>query len=91
MPGAALLPAVSVSVEDPEPGAAMLEGLKPAVTPEGMPLADRATALLNPPVTVEVMVDVPFDPCTTVTAFGLAASVKLGVLAAVTVSERVVV
>jgi len=63
VPAAALLLAVRVSVEVPDPGAAMLVGLKPAVTPEGMPLAERATALLNPPETAEVIVDVPLLPC----------------------------
>ena len=62
VPVAALLLAVSVNVDDPDPGAAMLEGLKLAVTPDGIPLAERATALLNPPEIPTVIVDVPLEP-----------------------------
>ena len=69
----------------------MLDGLKLAVTPEGRPLADSATALLNPPATAVVMVDVPLLPCGTVTATGAAVTVKLGATLAVTVSETEVV
>jgi len=90
-PTAALLLAVSVKVEVPDPGEAMLVGLKPAVTPAGMPLADRATALLNPPTTADVIVEVPLAPWFTVTDAGLGVSVKLGEVLAVTVSETVVV
>jgi hypothetical protein len=82
---------VSVKVEEPDPGAAMLAGLKPAVTPEGRPLADRAMALLNPPEMAAVILDVPLAPCCAVTEVGLAVRVKLGVAAEETVSETVVV
>jgi len=88
---AALLVAVKVNVELPEPGAAMLVGLKPAVTPEGRPLADRAMALLNPPETAAVMLVVAVDPSCTVTELGLAVSVKFGVELEETVSETMVV
>lgn len=88
---AALLPTVKVKVEVPEPGAGMLDGLKLAVTPEGMPLADKAMELLYPPETAAVMVDVPLDPCWTLTEVGLAVSVKLGVEPEETVRETVVV
>lgn len=81
----------SVRVDVPEPGAAIDVGLKVAVTPVGRPLADSATAELNPPETVVVMVDVPLLPCATDTEVGEAASVKAGVAAAVTVSETVAV
>lgn len=91
MPVAALLLTVRVSTEDPEPGAAMLVGLNPAVTPAGMPLALNATALLKPPATVEVMVEAPLEPCCTVTVFGLADRVKLGEVLDVTVKVTVVV
>ena len=77
----------SVRVDVPEPGAAIDVGLKVAVTPAGWPLADNATAELNPPETVVVMAEVPLLPCTTDTEVGEAASVKAGVAAAVTVSE----
>ena len=66
----------------------MLAGLKLAVTPVGMPVADNVTLLLNPPATVDVIVEVPLDPWSTVTEAGLAESAKLG---AVTVSANVVV
>ena len=56
----------------------MDEGLKPAVTPEGSPDADRAIAELNPPETVVVMVDLPVLPCATETEVGEVDSVKLG-------------
>jgi len=36
----------------------MVAGLKVAVTPDGRPLKERATALLNPPETAVVMVEV---------------------------------
>ena len=38
-------------------------GLKPMVTPVGVPDAVNTTAELNPPVTVLVMVDEPAPPC----------------------------
>ena len=69
----------NVTVEVPAPGAAIDVGLKLTVTPEGWPLAERATAALNPPETAVVMVEVPLLPCTTETAVGAAARVKLGV------------
>jgi hypothetical protein len=56
----------------------MVDGLKPAVTPEGRPLAVRAMALLNPPETAVVTVDVPLDPGLTATEVGLAIKVKVG-------------
>jgi hypothetical protein len=51
-----------VMVELPEPGAAMVCGLKLTVVPEGTPEADRLTALLKPPLTVVVIFDVPWYP-----------------------------
>ena len=47
---------VIVIVEVPEPGAAIDEGLKLTVTPDGMPDADNAIAELKPPETVVVIV-----------------------------------
>lgn len=69
----------------------MLVGTKLAVTPVGIPLADRAMALSNPPEMAAVMVDVPLDPGATVRDVGLGVSVKLGVLPVETVSDTVVV
>lgn len=81
----------SVKVDVPEPGAAIDVELKVAVTPVGWPLADNATAELNPPETVVVIVELPLLPCTTETEVGEAERVNAGVAAAVTVSEIVAV
>ena len=83
-----LLPTAIVMVAEPEPGAAIGLGLKLTVVPVGAPLADRLTALLKPPLTVVVMVEVPWAPCATLTEAGAALMVKSG---AVTVSVTVVV
>jgi hypothetical protein len=48
-----------VMVELPEPGAAMDAGLKLTVTPAGWPVADKATAELNPPEMATPIVEVP--------------------------------
>ena len=80
-----------VSVDVPEPGAAIDVGLKVAVTPVGWPLAVKATAELNPPETVVVIVEEPLLPWVTETEVGEAESVKAGVAVAVTVSETVAV
>ena len=89
----AVVPAATanVNVDDPEPGAAIDDGLKLTVTPEGCPFADNATAELNPPLTVVEIVELPLLPCTTETELGEAESVKAGVAAAVTVRVTVVV
>ena len=68
----------SNSVEVPPPGAGIDVGLKVAVTPEGSPLAVSAIALLKPPEIAVVTVEVPLEPCTTLTAVGLAVIEKLG-------------
>ena len=88
MPTAVLDPTVIVIVELPPPGAAIVLGLKLTVVPLGAPLAVRLIALLNPPLTVVVIVEVPELPCATLTDVGEAMSVKLG--AAVTVRVTVV-
>ena len=46
-------------VDDPDPGAAIVAGLKVTVTPLGWPEAESAIAELNEPVTAVVTVDVP--------------------------------
>jgi hypothetical protein len=61
-------PTVRVRVEEPAPVTDV--GLKPAVTPVGMPEAENDTAESKPPVTATVMVDVPELPCTTETELG---------------------
>jgi len=88
VPGGVLDPTVMVIVELPEPGAGIGLGLKLTVVPDGAPEADRLMALLKPPLTVVVIVDVPWFPCVTLSDDGEAEIVKFG--AAVTVSVTVV-
>jgi hypothetical protein len=45
--------------EVPAPGAGMVWGLKLTLVPEGIPVADRLMALLNPPLTAVVTVELP--------------------------------
>ena len=73
----------------PEPGAGMVCGLKLTIVPDGMPNADRLMAPLKPPAIVEVMVELPWFPCSTISEAGEADKVKLG--AAETVSVTVTV
>jgi len=63
--------------DEPEPPEIEV-GLNVTVTPVGCPLADSATAVLNPPEGVAVIVDDPLPPCATDTDPGEADSVKLG-------------
>jgi hypothetical protein len=90
VPTAEALLTVSVRVEVPEPPE-MLAGLKLAVTPDGRPLADKATALLNPPAATLVMVEVPELPAFTLTDAGFAESEKLAVVPLVIVRLMVAV
>ena len=91
VPAAAVLLAVNVRVELPEPGAAIDVGLNAAVTPEGSPLAESDTAELKPPETVVEIVLVPVPPAATERLVGDALMVKFGEVAAFTVSGIVVV
>ena len=59
MPGRVVAPTAMVSVEVPEPGAGIGFGLKLALAPVGRPEADRVMALLKPPLTAVVIVEVP--------------------------------
>ena len=52
--------------------------MKLTVVPVGAPVADRLIALLNPPLTVVVIVEVPALPSETLRAVGDAEIVKLG-------------
>jgi hypothetical protein len=79
VPTAEALLTVSVRVDVPAPPE-MLAGLKLAVTPEGRPLADNATALLNPPAATLVIAEVPELPAFTLSDAGLAESAKLAVV-----------
>src|SRR5437773_2137221 len=79
VPVAVVAPTVIVIVELPEPGAAIELGLKLTVVPAGCPEADSATAELNPPDTVVVMVEVPEPPWTMDFDVGFADMAKSGV------------
>jgi len=62
VPVVAVLLAVKVRVELPEPGAAIDVGLNAAVTPAGSPVAEREMAELKPPETVVEVVVVLVPP-----------------------------
>ena len=59
VPTGVLAPTVIVMVELPEPGAGIGFGLKLTVVPAGVPAADKVIAALNPPLIVDVMVELP--------------------------------
>ena len=59
---AVLAPTLMVMVDEPEPGAAIEVGLKLTVVPVGAPVALRAMALLKPPETVVLIVEVALVP-----------------------------
>lgn len=87
----AVLDAVSVNLDVPEPGAAMGFGLKLPLTPDGMPVAESVIAELNPPETVVLTVTYPLFPRASELELGETEMVKAGAAGAVTVSETVVV
>ena len=88
VPVAAVEATVRVTVDVPEPGAAIEILLKLTVTPAGWPDADKAIAELKLPETAVVIVDVPLLPCATETAVGEAEMLKFA--GAVTVRMTVV-
>jgi len=90
VPTVAVLPALKVNVELPEPGAAMDVGLNAAVTPAGSPVAESETPELKPPETVVEIKLVPVPLRATETLVGDALKVKSGVAVEETVSETVV-
>jgi hypothetical protein len=80
-PAAAPEAAASVNVLLPLPGAAMLAGVKLAVTPVGSPLTDHATADWNPfSAAVDSLIGVE-PPTTTVALVVLGVSMKPGATA----------
>src|SRR4051794_4282772 len=87
VPRVAVEETVKVSVELPEPGAAIEDGLKEAVTPAGRPEAESAMAELKPPETVVETVTLPELPCTMDVEVGEAAMVKSGVVVTVGMTE----
>ena len=88
VPIVAVLLAVNVSVELPEPGAAIDVGLKLAVTPAGSPLAESDTAELKPPETVVETVVVFVPPCATETEVGEALRAKSGLVPGLKITSR---
>src|ERR1700733_15125615 len=90
-PVAAVEATVMFIVELPEPGAAIEAGLKETVTPDGWPVAERATAELKPPETAVVIVELPAAPLAIDTALGEAEMVKSGVATELTVRATVAV
>lgn len=86
----AALDTLAVMVEEPAPGAVMVEGLKLTVTPEGTPEAVRVTGELKPPATVVVIWTEPGSFLAIMIDVADAERVKLGGMGAVTVSETVV-
>lgn len=86
VPAAVVAATVNVTVELPDPGAAIVDGLNPTVTPVGAPEAVSATAELKPPETAVVIVDVPELPVATETAVGDAEMANAGVCVVVPVS-----
>ena len=75
----AVVDATAIVMPDvPEPGEGIDVGMKLTVTPVGCPVADKATAELNPPEMPTVMVDEPLLPCTTDAEAGDAEMVKSG-------------
>ena len=83
--------ALRVKVADPEPGAAIDDLLRVAVTPLPSPDTDNATAELKVPETAVVSVTVPEALRAMVNEVGDAVNVNPPVTGAVTVSETVVV
>ena len=81
VPVVAVLVAEKVRVELPLPGAAIEDGLKLAVTPEGSPDADKDTVELNPPLTVLETVVPPELPWVSDRLAGEALIAKSGVAA----------
>lgn len=77
-PGITAEPTESVSVLCPLPGAAMVVGLKVAVTPLGSPMVARDRADLNPAAPVAVTVMDPTPPRATVRLEALSERVKAG-------------
>lgn len=91
VPGTVTRVTPMVIIEVPEPGGGMVTGLKVTLTPRGTPDAERLMKLLNPPLTVVVIVDMPWLPWAMVRDEGEAEIVKSGWPCEVTVNVTVVV
>ena len=88
VPVVAVLLAVKVSVELPLPGAAIVAGLKLAVTPLGTPEIERATDELKPFETEVDIVLVAELPCVTDRLAGEALRAKSGVVPGLKITSR---
>jgi hypothetical protein len=91
LPIAARLPTVTVNVEVPDPGAAILLGLKETLLLLPSPEADKLTAELKLPVIAVDTVTFPDELLATVIDPGDAETLSPAVTPEVTVRERVVV
>lgn len=78
VPADALLPAVSVRTELPDPGAASIGLLNEAVTPGGNPLTESDTDESNPPLTETCALIWPLDPRATDREFAPTLRAMLG-------------
>jgi hypothetical protein len=79
VPAATLEATARFNVELPVPGAAMDGGVKVGLTPNGYPLADKATAESNPFAAAVLIVTLPEFPCCTETDPDEAEMLKVGV------------
>jgi len=86
LPCGAVAPTWRVRIEVVAVGA---EGLNPAVTPVGSPVAESVTAPVKPPDLVMVTVVCPDSPCSTESVAGLTASAKAGVATTTSFTVRV--
>jgi hypothetical protein len=76
-PTGAESPAVIVSVDDPEPPA-IVASANCAVTPDGVPAAERVTPEEKPPSAVELTMGVALEPLGMVMVGGVTDSTKSG-------------
>jgi hypothetical protein len=90
-PAAVVDATVNVTIDKPEPGAAIDAGLNSAVVPEGSPEAVSEIAELKLPAALVVTVAVPFAPRATEIAVRKAEIVKSGGAGTVRVTVEVCV
>jgi hypothetical protein len=88
-PGAAELLAATASVLVPDPGAEIVDGVNPTVTPAGKAPAFNTTAPLNPLAMALVNATGVLDPCCTVIAARFVVSVNAGAIVKLTVPADV--
>jgi len=76
-------------VDDPDPGAAIVAGLKLTVTPPGWPVADSDITALKEPEMAVVIFDVPLEPRNTESDAGEGEMLKFGGTVTVKATEVV--